>query len=188
MAATVPITLIALYCVQKIYLKTSKQMRILDLEWKSPLYKQFTETLEGLSTIRAFGWQDTFNDAALQKLDTSQRPYYLLFCIQRWLNLVLDLIVAGTAVSVVALALLIPSSSGGGAIGIALTSILSFSSSLQNLVSSWTTAETLLGAVTRTRTFEKETPSELSEVEDDGPAMDWPRGNVDVSDLSVTYG
>jgi hypothetical protein len=30
-------------------------------------------------------------------LDASQRPSYLLYCIQRWIGLVLDLIVAGIA-------------------------------------------------------------------------------------------
>jgi ATP-binding cassette subfamily C (CFTR/MRP) protein 1 len=31
-------------------------------------------------------------------LDTSQKPYYLLFCIQRWLSFILDLMVMVLAV------------------------------------------------------------------------------------------
>ena len=46
--------------LQKYYLKTSRQMRLLDLEAKSPLYSHFLESLTGLVEIRAFGWSDNF--------------------------------------------------------------------------------------------------------------------------------
>ncbi len=46
--------------LQKYYLRTSRQMRLLDLEAKSPLYSHFIESLSGLVTIRAFGWGDYF--------------------------------------------------------------------------------------------------------------------------------
>ena len=52
-----PFIIVILYILQKVYLKTSRQLRFLDLESKSPLYSHFTETLSGLTTIRAFGWQ-----------------------------------------------------------------------------------------------------------------------------------
>lgn len=158
MAAVVPVTVLAVYCVQKFYLKTSRQMRLLELECKSPLYKQFTETIEGVLTIRAFGWQQYFENTTLQHLDNSQRPFYLLYCIQHWLNLVLDLITAMMGIGVVALALCLPQSSSPGSLRIALTSILSFNSSLQGLISSYTGAEMVIGSVTRTRSFEKDTP------------------------------
>lgn len=84
-----PLIIVAIYLLQKIYLKTSRQLRLLDLESKSPLYSHFTETLSGLTTIRAFGWQTQSAAKNRRLLDISQKPYYLLYCIQRWLNLVL---------------------------------------------------------------------------------------------------
>ncbi len=50
-----PFVLIAMYVLQKYYLSTSRQIRLLDLEAKAPLYSNFLETLSGLITIRAFG-------------------------------------------------------------------------------------------------------------------------------------
>jgi ATP-binding cassette subfamily C (CFTR/MRP) protein 1 len=44
-------------------------MRFLDLECKSPLYTHFAETIEGVSTIRAFGWQEPFMKINLELLD-----------------------------------------------------------------------------------------------------------------------
>ncbi|KAI9044363.1 P-loop containing nucleoside triphosphate hydrolase protein [Aspergillus affinis] len=63
MAITIPLALAVLYVLQKIYLKTSRQLRYLDLEAKSPLYSHFVETLDGLPTIRAFGWQSASTSA-----------------------------------------------------------------------------------------------------------------------------
>jgi ATP-binding cassette subfamily C (CFTR/MRP) protein 1 len=92
-AATMPPVILIVWILQKFYLRTSRQMRLLDLEAKSPLYSHFIESLQGLVTIRAFGWANNFEERNLLLLDTSQKPYYLLFCIQRWLALMLDLVV-----------------------------------------------------------------------------------------------
>lgn len=98
MAPLVPLSVFAIYWIQKFYLRTSRQLRHLDLESKSPLYTQFNETLSGIVTIRAFGWQRNFQDEHKQLLEESQKPYYFLFAVQRWLTMVLDLVVAGIAV------------------------------------------------------------------------------------------
>jgi ATP-binding cassette, subfamily C (CFTR/MRP), member 1 len=90
--------------LQKFYLRPFCQLRYMDLEAKIPLFTHFTETLNGSATIRAFGWQDTFCEQNQQCLDYSQKPYYLLPCIQRWLNLLLDLFVAGISLVLVAFA------------------------------------------------------------------------------------
>lgn len=92
-----------LYFVQCYYLRTSRQLRFLDLEAKSPLYSLFLESLQGRATIRAFHWQDEFKAEYLRALDASQRPIYLLYAAQQWLALVLGLITAAVAVILVAL-------------------------------------------------------------------------------------
>ncbi|KAF2671106.1 P-loop containing nucleoside triphosphate hydrolase protein [Microthyrium microscopicum] len=187
MAATIPVAVVALYCIQKFYLHTSRQVRLLDLETKTPLYQHFTETLEGVATIRAFGWQRIFDKTALRKLDDSQRPYFLLYCIQRWLSLVLGLLVAGIGIILIGLALCVPQKSSGGALGVALTSILAFNQSLTMLISSWTDAETSLGSVARTASFEKSTPVEEEPEDPLEPDLSWPDGAVDVSGVGFAY-
>jgi ATP-binding cassette subfamily C (CFTR/MRP) protein 1 len=186
MAASIPVILFVLYWIQRFYLRTSRQIRLLDLEARSPLYKHFTETLEGLTTIRALCWGETFNQTALRILDVSQKPYYTLFIIQRWLSLVLECTVAGIGVLVVALALRLPGSSGG-AVGVALTSILGFNVNLQSLISSWTNAEMALGSVARTRSFMRDTPKEVEPENFDNPGLHWPQGRINVSDMKVEH-
>lgn len=187
MAASIPVAVFALYWIQRFYLRTSRQLRLLDLETKTPLYQHFTETLEGVATIRAFGWQKPFDEKAFDKLNDSQRPLFILACIQRWLSLVLGLLIAGMAVLLIALALCIPQASSGGALGVALNSILAFNISLTMLISAWTNAETSLGSVARTESFEKHTPVEEEPSTLLEPGSDWPSGAVDVEGLGFTY-
>jgi ATP-binding cassette subfamily C (CFTR/MRP) protein 1 len=158
------------------------------LECKSPLYTHFAETLEGLSTIRAFGWQRQFSITNLQHLDTSQRPFYLLFCIQRWFNLFLLLLVGITASAVIALATSIVESTSPGRLGVALSSVVGFNANLTWFMLFWIQLETSLGAIARLKAFEEGTVSEDKEVESNVPSKDWPtEGTICFKDVSASY-
>ncbi|KAF2663667.1 hypothetical protein BT63DRAFT_465330 [Microthyrium microscopicum] len=190
MAIAVPIAGIVVYLIQRFYLRTSRQLRLLELEAKSPLYTKFSETMEGILTVRAFGWQGYFETDELQLLDNSQRPLYLLLCIQRWLSLVLGLTTTAIGVVVMALALFVPQSSSAGSLGVALTSVLGFNTALEAFITSYTGAETTIGAVTRTKNLEEETPPEDSKDTHQtpmDPGENWPRGDVRFSNVSVKY-
>ncbi|KAK0636055.1 P-loop containing nucleoside triphosphate hydrolase protein [Bombardia bombarda] len=100
---TYPFLVVILFGIQKFCLRTSRQMRLLDLEAKSPIYSHFIDTIRGVATFRAFGWVHDAIDRNSQLLDTSQRPAYLLAMIQRWLGFILQLIVALLTVIVVCL-------------------------------------------------------------------------------------
>ena len=187
-ATIIPFCFLATYGLQKFYLRTSRQLRLLDLEAKSPLYTHFTETLEGLQTIRAFGWQAAFEKKNTMLLDMSQRPYYLLYCIQRWLNLVLDLMIAALAVILITFAVQLSDTTSGAAIGVALVNILGFSQSLSLLIDRYTTLETSLGAIARIKNFEETTTQEHLPQERDSPPDHWPlRGSVEFRDITASY-
>ncbi|GKT86904.1 LOW QUALITY PROTEIN: ABC multudrug transporter [Colletotrichum tofieldiae] len=190
LAAVIPFALIALYCLQAFYLRTSRQLRFLDLQAQAPLLDKLIETIDGLSTICAFGWQPAFLDASLTLLDQSQQPYYLMFCIQRWLTLVIDLLVGAIAVLLVLMAIVIPDATSTGAIAIALYNVLSFNHSLSTLITSWTELETSLGAISRLRNFVSQTsiePSPRHEEQEDLPPR-WPsQGQLDIKEITVSY-
>lgn len=189
MALACPALVLCVYFLQTFYLRTSRQMRFLDLECKSPLYTHFTETIEGLSTIRAFGWEGHFLRENIELLDKSQRPNYLMYCIQRWFNLVLLLLVGFTAVIVVALATSLTSTTTGGRLGVSLSSVVNFNFSLGMFMMFWTQMETSLGAIARLKSFEKETVSEHKEEETFIPGEKWPSsGNIEFKNVSASYG
>lgn len=77
-AAIIPVCVVAIYYIQKFYLRTSRQMRHLYLEAKSPLYRLFTEAAAGIITVRAFGWKTDMANENLRLLEHSQKPYYTM--------------------------------------------------------------------------------------------------------------
>lgn len=185
--AFLPLSFLALYLIQKYYLRTSRQMRYLDLEAKSPLYTQFTETVGGLSTVRSFGWSKPFLDESLQLLSQSQQPFYLMLCIQRWLELVLDLFVAGMALLLVTLGLRISGSTSEGAIGLAMVNLLGFNQTLTTVINQWTQLETSLGAIARLKSFINNTPNENRVTEKEIP-QDWPAvGRIEIENVTAAY-
>lgn len=155
---------------------------------KAPLYSHFIESLNGLVTIRAFGWAAAYGRKTLRLLDAAQRPYYLLLCIQRWLVLVLNLVVAGMAVLLMSLAVALRSHVNPGFLGVALVMMMSLGGTLTGFIQYWTLLETSLGAVARIKSFSEDTPSELLEAENGDPGKEWPQqGAVEFKDVGVKY-
>ena len=152
-----------LYFLQRFYLRTSRQLQLLEIEARSPLYSIFEDTYDGRDCILSFRWQIPFTQRLFKLLDESQRAYYLLFSVQGWLILVLGFTVAAMAVLLVTFALEVKSSSNGGAIGVGLIAILGFSETLNRLIIEWTTLETSLGAIARLKKFNEETIREQDE-------------------------
>ena len=185
---TLPLVLLVMYFLQKYYLRTSRQIRLLDLEAKAPLYDHFLETLNGLVTIRAFGWADDFKEQNIALLDKSQKPLYLLFCIQRWLALVLDLIVAALAVILMVMVVKLRDKLDPGLVALALLNVMSFNNNLTAMIQMWTSLETSLGAIARLKKFNESTASE-SLPEEHGAVPDhWPSaGHVEFTNASATY-
>ncbi|CAE7199875.1 hypothetical protein P3342_010333 [Pyrenophora teres f. teres] len=187
-AATMPAVLLVFFLLQKFYLRTARQLRLLDIEAKGPLFSHFLETLSGLAAIRAYSAQQDYKRRFLERLDFSQKPFYLLYCVQRWLNLVLDSVVAGIAIVFIAIAVQTKGHIAPGLIGTALVSIINFGVSTKALLENWTNLEMCIGAVSRIRTFALTTPSEHQSTEICVPPPDWPsQGHVSFSNLTASW-
>jgi ABC-type multidrug transport system fused ATPase/permease subunit len=188
LAATIPACLLTIYLIQRLYLRTSRQVRLLDIELRAPLYRQFLESMRGLVTIRCFHWQESFTNKHHVLLDDSQRAVYMLFCIQRWLALVLDLLVAGMAILLAVFTVTLTNSMSAGAVGLAISNITTFNSNLAAVVQAWTKLETSLGALVRTRTFMQQTPVEVGTGDRITLPPNWPqKGGIHIEDLVASY-
>ncbi len=187
-AVAFPCISILFYVVQRFYLRTSRQMRLLDIEYKAPLYSQLMETLSGLPTIRALRWQDYYEKRFLNFLDDSQRPTYLLYCIQRWLNLAVDLVIAVMAIILITVTVELLGKISPGYMAIALLNIMSFGMTMKTLITSWVNLEISIGAVARIRNFIDDTESEDQDSELQMPPAPWPsEGAIEIRDLSASY-
>ena len=178
-----------MYFLGKFYLRTSRVIRLLEIELKAPLQSQLLEVHTGLLTLRAFGWTEHYQERNKLALTASQQPYYLLFCLQRWLNLVLDLLVAAIAILVVSVATTIARNSNTGFLGVALFNIVNFSGSLQQLIAQWTTLETSIGALSRIKSFVEDTPREDINKESENSSDDCSKeGRISFVGVSGNHG
>lgn len=188
MAAVVPVVLITVFCVQKYYVRTSRQIRLLEIAAKSPLYTHFLETVEGILSIRAFGWTGKFRERNIDFLKTSQAAYYTLLCVQCWLSVVLDLVMAFLAVLLAVIAVKTRGTTDAASIGVALTNVITFSQVLMNLVTSWTQMETSLAAIARIKSFADETKLEETASEFTQLSPSWPPiGHIEIKNLTAKY-
>ncbi|KAJ5634865.1 multidrug resistance-associated protein [Penicillium herquei] len=189
LSVVVPPLLAVIYAIQRCYLRTSRQVRLLDIEARSPLFTHFLETIQGAATIRAFGWQPQNQDRGKSLLNDSQRPVYALYCVQQWLSLVLDLTIAAVAVTVVATTTALRDQFSAGSIGVALNMVFTFSQSLNYMIQYWTQTEISIGAVARVERFVQETPSEERDIPTRTLEPGWPsQGQVQFENVKVQTG
>ena len=71
----IPVLLLLLVSCQRLYLQTSRQVKRLESVSKSPIYSLFGETLQGISTIRAFKRQNTFLAKCRRQIDANGRAW-----------------------------------------------------------------------------------------------------------------
>jgi ABC-type transport system involved in cytochrome bd biosynthesis fused ATPase/permease subunit len=186
-AILLPFLAVALYFIQKYYLRTSRQMRHLDIEAKTPLYSLFGDISSGLEHIRAYGWQSKLYDESLRALDYSQKPFYYMFTIQRWLELAMDCTTLVLAVTLVATTTFYKETTTQAALGLSMLNLVTFSTLLNMVIGAWITMETALGAIARLRSFISTTPVEECRSIVSLP-QNWPNaGNVEFVNVTAKY-
>jgi ABC-type bacteriocin/lantibiotic exporter with double-glycine peptidase domain len=123
-SAAVPVMIVLLWIIQKFYLRTSKQLRLLDIEAKAPLSAFFLESIKGIVAIRAFSRETEFSARNTRHLDDSQRAMYMLLSVQVWLKMILDFLVCILAILVVSMAVAFRSGQSAGFLGLALVNLV----------------------------------------------------------------
>lgn len=167
------------------YLRTSRRLRLLDIESRSPVLSLLLECLDGNATVRAFGWAAWYLRRGIEVLEKSQFPFHLLQTAQVTLNFSVDLFVAVLAVVVISIGVGTRSATGSS-LGLALFSIVGLGQSIKGVVYFWSSLELTFGAVARIRDFTSETKSEDNT--DTKPDSHWPSGgSISFQNITVSY-
>ena len=114
------------------YLATSRELQRLNAVSKTPLFSWFSESLNGLSTIRAFNQQHVFTAINERRIDRNQICYLPSTSVNRWLALRLEFIGATIILvaSMLSMVTLITSSVDAGLVGLVISYALNTTSSL----------------------------------------------------------
>jgi ATP-binding cassette subfamily C (CFTR/MRP) protein 1 len=126
------------------YLATSRELKRLDAVSKSPIFTWFSESLAGISTIRAFNQQDIFIATNARNLDRNQMCFLPSIYVNRWLALRLEIVgaVIILVTSTLAVVALITTGIDGGLVGLVLSYALNTTSSLVRLGIVWVSHST----------------------------------------------
>lgn len=186
--AAIPVLAIAVYFLQRFYLLTSRQVRLLGIEARAPLVTHFTESIAGAITIRAFGWQEKHQELDYRHIDVAQKPDYLQSCIQHWLGFVLDVMVTVLAVALIGTVVTWHGKFSPGDVGVSLLMVMDFASVVAALIREWTMLESSIGAVARIKRFSEESEEEDSTGRSDIVPPEWPQaGAMRFTNVMASY-
>ncbi|XP_074855480.1 ATP-binding cassette sub-family C member 2 isoform X2 [Carettochelys insculpta] len=178
---------IAYFFLLRFYVSTSRQLRRLDSTTRSPIYSHFSETVSGLSVIRAYGHQGRFlkqNDCIV---DNNQKSIYSWIVSNRWLAVRLECI--GNLVVFFAALLAVTERDflQSGIVGLSISSALNITQTLNWLVRMTSELETNIVAVERVHEY-TEVENEAQWVTEQRPPPGWPsRGEIQITDYQVRY-
>jgi len=79
---------------------TANQLKRIEKASSGPLFSLYTETLQGVTSIRAFGLQREFEARLVQRLDLNHRAHFLWTASNRWFAARLDVLTCCITLSV----------------------------------------------------------------------------------------
>ncbi|KAH9924719.1 metal resistance protein YCF1 [Fomitopsis serialis] len=171
------------------YLSTSRELKRLDAVSRSPIFAWFSESLNGLSTIRAFGQQNVFIQNNERRVDRNQICYLPSISVNRWLAVRLEFVGAAIIFITATLALvaLVTSGVDAGLVGFVLSYALNTTGSLNWLVRSASEVETNIVSVERILHYIELEPEAPAEIPDVVPES-WPtKGKIEFKDYCARY-
>ncbi|XP_005998910.1 LOW QUALITY PROTEIN: ATP-binding cassette sub-family C member 9 [Latimeria chalumnae] len=193
-SCTTPVFLVALlplgvafYFIQKYFRATSKDLQELDDSTQLPLLCHFSETAEGLTTIRAFRHEARFKQRMLELTDTNNIAYLFLSAANRWLEVRTDYL--GACIVLTAAVAFITEGLESEFVGLGLTYALTVTNYLNWVVRNLADLEVQMGAVKKVNSF-LSTESENYEGTMDPSQIpeDWPQhGEIKIQNLCVRY-
>ena len=195
-AFVVPFILV-LYAFLMVYRPVMRDAKRLGSISLSPVYAQFSETLGGLSSVRAFGVVDRFIHKESRLIDQATRlSMYAQKLCERWIGLRVEIF--GAAIVLVACCLAVQAVSTGsltaGDAGLSITYATLISNMATMLVRSFAVVEASMNSVERVSYFRDHIPQEKwrdSDYEDGTQIKDvddhWPEGRITVKNLNLRY-
>jgi len=178
--------LILYYFVQKYYISTSREIKRLESLARSPLYANFTESLQGLPTIRAYNEQNRFIKHNQHLIDENNRPFHLQVTAQRWLGVRLECIGAFLVLFDGIAGLFLKDKLSASLLGLSLSYALQVTGSLNGIIRSLNELEINMNSAERLLYYANEIEVENQKGLD--APKEWPeQGKIEIKNLTMKY-
>eukprot|EP00466_Bigelowiella_natans_P015595 jgi/Bigna1/33998/e_gw1.4.172.1 len=191
LAPTVPLFL----RIRRKYVASSRELKRLDGTTRSPQYAHFGATLQGLSTIRAFGRGGAFLSEFYELVDANCRTTIIFEAAARWLAFRLDMLAALFVISAPILFVALRESIDPALAGVALVYAIGMNALFPWMVRQSAEVENLMTSVERIYEYtqlkrEEPLPSqEVARKERELAEREWPqKGHIEFRGLRARYG
>ena len=175
------------YYVQKYFRCSFRELKRIDAINKSPVFSLISESLNGLTTIRAFKEQSRFIETLELLQDTSNRPAYSLIVAERWLALRLEIIGAILIFFSALFGVIAIDTIPVGIIALSITYALDTTQTLSWCVSQASILEANMNSVERISHYAKELPIENPKELVNDP-LHWPSsGKIEFKNVKMAY-
>ncbi|KAI7832651.1 P-loop containing nucleoside triphosphate hydrolase protein [Gamsiella multidivaricata] len=187
--AMVPPLFIALVSIQRYYIRPSLSLRRIDSTSRSPVYQHFTESLVGVSTIRAMGVSNTFILQNEKKATVSANAFFTYQMVARWLQIRLESLGATIILGAALFSVLNRGSLNPSMVGLALSYALTVTQDITLLVRSYCDLQNQLVSIERVDEYlRKNSEAPISLPTDDDLPEKWPQaGRIEFRNFSTRY-
>ncbi|KAF8944893.1 hypothetical protein BGZ47_003546 [Haplosporangium gracile] len=171
-----------------LYVPISRDLKRLNSNSKSPILNHFNESLKGLATIRAYGFQERFLSKNLTNLDDNNRTFFLLWSTNRWLHWRVDIVGASVAFITGILVLQNWGLIEPGWAALSLTYSLMFTGNVVWFIRIYAMNEMNLNSVERVVEYMDLDPEPAPIIEGSRPPASWPHaGEIKIDHLTMRY-
>ncbi|KAL7329109.1 hypothetical protein PS15p_207267 [Mucor circinelloides] len=180
------VALVNVYLGMK-FVSASRELKRMDSVSRSPLFSNFTETIIGVATIRAFGTTRQFLQDMLTQIDNNTRPFYYEWLVSRWVSV--RYAFSGALINMITSSIILLSvdKMDASLAGFCLSFVLLFTDQMFWGIRRYTSLEMSFNAVERVVEF-MEIDQEAPAITELRPSREWPtRGRIDVNDLEIKY-
>ncbi|KAJ3509959.1 hypothetical protein NLJ89_g4941 [Agrocybe chaxingu] len=171
------------------YRASARELNRINNLLRSVLVSHFSESLSGLTTIKAYGESRRFLEDNKQLIDTGNRAYWLTVANQRWLAVRLDAFGVLLTLTVAILSVATRFSLSPSKTGIMLSFILSIQYSLSLVVRQAALAENMMNSVERMSHYANNIEQEAVKGSPEREAPDvWPlKGGIEINEVQLAY-
>ncbi|KAL1426473.1 hypothetical protein MTO96_018304 [Rhipicephalus appendiculatus] len=184
------ILFVLFFYLRRFYMRTARDVKRLEGVTRSPVFSHLSTSLYGLSTIRAFNAQRTFERMFDLKQDHHTSAWYMFLCTARWFGITLDSICfAYITIVTMSLALSSDGSVSGGGVGLAIANALMLTGMFQWGVRQSAEIESQMTSVERVLEYSSVEPeAQLESSQGKKPPATWPEhGAITFDGVCLSY-
>mmetsp|Transcript_56100 Transcript_56100/g.142831 ORF Transcript_56100/g.142831 Transcript_56100/m.142831 type:complete len:1410 (+) Transcript_56100:124-4353(+) len=168
----------------------ARDLQRLESTSRSPIFAQFSETIVGTSTIRAYGEGQRFLNQSVERINISNRAFFTMHNANRWLQLRLEFV--GTLLLLVVVGFALEGRASGaveaGVVALSMFYAINAAQVLNFAIRMLSETEARMTSAERIHEYAVEVAPEAPAIIDERPPATWPsQGHIELCNVSMRY-